>query len=161
MNTDDLISLLRKNARASTEDLARELNVDEERVVEEIAQLEREGVVMGYQAIVNPQLLSSSTVEAVVEVRLTPERGGGFDRLAARIARFENVGSCYLMSGAYDLLVVVRGDTLQEIATFISEKLSTIKGVVSTATHFRLKAYKENGVVLHREAQSQRLAVAP
>ena len=80
MNTDDLISLLRKNARASTEDLARELNVDEERVAEEIAQLEREGVVMGYQAIVNPQLLSSSTVEAVVEVRLTPERGGGFDR---------------------------------------------------------------------------------
>lgn len=161
MNTDDLISLLRKNARASTEDLARELNVDEERVIAEIAQLEREGVIMGYQAIVNPQLLSSSTVEAVVEVRLTPERGGGFDRLAARIARFENVGSCYLMSGSYDLLVVVRGDTLQEIATFISEKLSTIKGVVSTATHFRLKAYKENGVVLHREAQSQRLAVAP
>ena len=161
MNTEELISLLRKNARASTEDLARELNSTDEQVAEEIAGLERDGVVLGYQAIVNPQMLSSAGVEAVVEVRLTPERGGGFDRLAARIARFENVGSCYLMSGSYDLLVVVRGETLQEIATFISEKLSTIKGVISTATHFRLKAYKENGVSLQREAQSQRLAVAP
>ncbi len=161
MNTDDLISLLRQNARASTEDLARELNVTEERVTDEISALERDGVVLGYQAIVNPQLLSAGGVEAVVEVRLTPERGGGFDRLAARIARFENVTTCYLMSGSYDLLVVVRGETLQEIASFISEKLSTIKGVVSTATHFRLKAYKENGVAMHREAQSQRLAVAP
>ena len=96
-----------------------------------------------------------------MEVRLTPERGGGFDRLASRIARFEDVVSCYLMSGSYDLLVVVQGDTLQEIATFISEKLSTIKGVISTATHFRLKAYKENGVGLIREPKSQRLAVAP
>ncbi|MGV3532414.1 MAG: Lrp/AsnC family transcriptional regulator [Chthoniobacteraceae bacterium] len=161
MNTEELISLLRKNARTSTEDLARELNATDEQVAEEIAGLERDGVVLGYQAIVNPQMLSTGGVEAVVEVRLTPERGGGFDRLAARIARFENVGSCYLMSGSYDLLVVVRGETLQEIATFISEKLSTIKGVISTATHFRLKAYKENGVSLQREAQSQRLAVAP
>ena len=161
MNTEELISLLRQNARASTEDLARELNSTEERVAEEIATLEQDGVVLGYQAIVNSQMLSSNCVEAVVEVRLTPERGGGFDRLAARIARFESVVSCYLMSGSYDLLVVVRGETLQEIATFISEKLSTIKGVVSTATHFRLKAYKENGVGLQREEQSQRLAVAP
>src|SRR5690606_21382024 len=125
MNTEELISLLRKNARTSTEDLARELNSTDEQVAEEIASLERDGVVLGYQAIVNPQMLASGGgVEAVVEVRLTPERGGGFDRLAARIARFENVGSCYLMSGSYDLLVVVRGETLQEIATFISEKLS-------------------------------------
>lgn len=161
MNTDELISLLRRNARTSTEDLAKELNASEAEVAAALKELEEEGVVLGYQAIVNSQILTKNCVQAVVEVRLTPERGGGFDRLAARIARFDEVVSCYLMSGAYDLLVVVQGDTLQEIATFISEKLSTIKGVISTATHFRLKAYKENGVSLIPEPRSQRLAVAP
>jgi DNA-binding Lrp family transcriptional regulator len=100
-------------------------------------------------------------VTAVIEVRITPERGGGFDRLAARIARFDEVQSCYLMSGAYDLLVVVEGRTLQDVSSFISEKLSTIKGVISTATHFKLKAYKENGVSLRQEEKSERLAVTP
>ena len=161
MNTDELISLLRHNARTSTEDLAKELNTSEAEVAAALRELEEEGVVLGYQTIVNSQMLTKNCVQAVVEVRLTPERGGGFDRLAARIARFDEVVSCYLMSGAYDLLVVVQGDTLQEIASFISEKLSTIKGVISTATHFRLKAYKENGVGLMREHRSQRLAVAP
>ncbi|RYD69714.1 MAG: Lrp/AsnC family transcriptional regulator, partial [Verrucomicrobiaceae bacterium] len=146
MNTDELIALLRHNARTSNEDLAKELNASEEEVSAAVRELEEEGALLGYQAIVNSQLLTKDCVQAVVEVRLTPERGGGFDRLASRIARFEDVVSCYLMSGSYDLLVVVQGDTLHEIATFISEKLSTIKGVISTATHFRLKAYKENGV---------------
>ncbi len=161
MNTDELISLLRHNARTSNEDLAKELNTSEREVAAAVRELEDNGVVLGYQAIVNSQILTKNCVQAVVEVRLTPERGGGFDRLASRIAKFDEVVSCYLMSGAYDLLVVVQGDTLQEIATFISEKLSTIKGVISTATHFRLKAYKENGVGLIRESRSQRLAVAP
>lgn len=98
---------------------------------------------------------------AVIEVKITPERGGGFDRLADRIAKFEQVESCYLMSGGYDLLVVVGGSNLQEVASFIAEKLSTIKGVISTATHFRLKAYKENGILLHRDPAPQRLAIAP
>jgi DNA-binding Lrp family transcriptional regulator len=161
MNTSHLIELLRRNARTSTEDLAKELNSTEENVAGAIKELESDSILLGYQAIVNTQKLPSNYVQAVVEVRLTPERGGGFDRLAARIARFDEVVSCYLMSGAYDLLVVVQGDTLQEIAAFISEKLSTIKGVVSTATHFRLKAYKENGVGLMPETRSERLAVTP
>jgi DNA-binding Lrp family transcriptional regulator len=100
-------------------------------------------------------------VTAVVEVKITPERGGGFDRLAARIGNFSEVQSCYLMSGGYDLLVILEGTNLQEIATFIAEKLSTIKGVISTATRFRLKTYKENGVSLVREPKPQRLAVTP
>ena len=156
-----LISLLRQNARASVEDLAKELNLSEQVVRERIAELEHDGVVLGYQAVIDPQKVAKGSVTATIEVRITPERGGGFDRLATRIANFAEVQSCYLMSGGYDLLVVVQGGTLQEVATFISEKLSTIRGVISTATHFRLKAYKENGVSLHREQRSQRLAVAP
>jgi DNA-binding Lrp family transcriptional regulator len=156
-----LLALLRRNARTSTDDLARELNDSEEAVLAEIARLEKDGVILGYQAIFDAQKIHAGMVTAVIEVRITPERGGGFDRLAARIARFDEVQSCYLMSGAYDLLVVVEGQTLQDVSTFISEKLSTIKGVISTATHFRLKSYKENGVSLHQEAKSERLAVTP
>ncbi len=121
MNTDELISLLRHNARTSTEDLAKELNTSEAEVETAVKELEEDGVILGYQTIVNSQMLTKNCVQAVVEVRLTPERGGGFDRLATRIAKFDEVVSCYLMSGSYDLLVVVQGDTLQEIASFISE----------------------------------------
>jgi DNA-binding Lrp family transcriptional regulator len=161
MNSAALLSLLRRNARTHVEDLARELDVTEEAVTAEITRLEQEGLILGYQAILDAQRIDGDMVTAIIEVRITPERWGGFDRLAARIARFDQVQSCYLMSGAYDLLVVVEGRTLHDVSGFISEKLSTIKGVISTATHFRLKAYKENGVALHREGPSQRLAVAP
>jgi DNA-binding Lrp family transcriptional regulator len=158
---DDLISLLRQNARTSLDDLAKELNVESDEVTARIGRLERDGVILGYQAIVDPQRAGMDCVTAIIEVKITPERGGGFDRLASRIAKFAEVQSCYLMSGGYDLMVVVEGGTLNEVASFISEKLSTIKGVISTATHFRLKAYKENGVELHREERPERLAVSP
>ena len=158
---DPLISLLRQNARTSTKDLARELNLTESVVIERLAKLEADGVVLGYQAVLDTQKALGSTVTAVVEVKITPERGGGFDRLAARIANFSEVQSCYLVSGGYDLLVIVEGPSLQDIATFIAEKLSTIKGVISTATRFRLKTYKENGVSLTREPKAERLAVTP
>ena len=158
---DPLLSLLRQNARTSTGDLARELNIAESVVVERLAKLEADGVVLGYQAVIDPQKALGSMVTAVVEVKITPERGGGFDRLAARIANFSEVQSCYLVSGGYDLLVILEGPSLQDIATFIAEKLSTIKGVISTATRFRLKTYKENGVSLTREVKPDRLAVSP
>jgi DNA-binding Lrp family transcriptional regulator len=158
---DPLLTLLRQNARTPLADLARELNLSEEVVADRIARLESEGVLVGYQAVIDSQKISGSLVTAVVEVKITPERGGGFDRLADRIARFAEVQSCYLMSGGYDLLVVVEGNSLQDIATFIAEKLSTIKGVISTATRFRLKTYKENGVSLTREVKAERLAVTP
>jgi DNA-binding Lrp family transcriptional regulator len=161
MKLDALISRLRHNARASNHDLAGELNATEAAVAEEISRLEHEGVILGYHALLDPQKVNANTVTALIEVKITPERGGGFDRLATRIAKFEEVQSCYLMSGSYDLLVLVEGKTLQDVSTFISEKLSTIKGVLSTATHFRLKVYKENGVTLHREEREERLAVTP
>ena len=158
---DPLIALLRQNARTSTADLARELNLSESEVLDRLAKLESDGVILGYQAVVDSQKVSGSIVTAVVEVKITPERGGGFDRLAERIAKFSEVQSCYLMSGGYDLLVILEGNSLQDIATFIAEKLSTIKGVISTATRFRLKTYKENGVSLSREVKAERLAVTP
>lgn len=160
---DPLIELIKSNGRASAEDLAKSLNMTAAEVTARIESLEEDGTILGYQAVLDPDKAGqcNGMVEAVIEVKITPERGGGFDRLASRISNFEEVQSCYLMSGGYDLLVIVQGSNLQSIARFIAEKLSTIKGVISTATHFRLKAYKENGMVLHRESKPQRLAVAP
>lgn len=160
---DRLIELIKSNARMPAGDLAKALGMTEQEVTERIEALEKNGTILGYHAIVDPEKAGhcNGDVEAVIEVRITPERDGGFDRLASRIAKFEQVESCYLMSGGYDLLVIVQGSNLQSVARFIAEKLSTIKGVISTATHFRLKAYKENGVLLQREAESQRLAVVP
>ena len=100
-------------------------------------------------------------MSAFIEVKIAPERGGGFDRLAMRVSRFEQVVSCYLASGGYDLMVVVEGADLREVARFVSEKLSTLEGVISTATHFRLKTYKENGFLFEHESSNERLAVAP
>ncbi|XHR29152.1 MAG: Lrp/AsnC family transcriptional regulator [Chthoniobacteraceae bacterium] len=158
---DRLLELLKTNGRASAADLARLMSVSEEEVTSRLEALERDGTIVGYQALFDPEKTGNGAVEAVIEVRITPERGGGFNLLAARISKFEEVQSCYLMSGGYDLLVIVQGKNLQAIGRFIAEKLSTIKGVLSTATHFRLKAYKENGIYLHREAKPQRLAVSP
>ena len=158
---DIILPLLRNNARASVSDLAKSANITETEVVARIAKLEADGVVLGYLAVVDPQKVSKDRVAALIEVKLTPEREGGFDKTAERVARFPEVVSCYLMSGGYDLHVVVEGNTLHEVAGFVSEKLSTLKGVISTVTHFRLKSYKESGVELNREAAPQRLAVAP
>lgn len=156
-----LIDLLKKNALTPREDLARLLDLPLERVEAEIARLETEGILLGYQAIVNREKWDTDVVTAVIEVKITPEREGGFDRIASRIAKFEEVQTCYLMSGGYDLLIVVEGKNLRSIAGFVAEKLSTIEAVQATATHFRLKTYKENGAFHHFEQAPERLAVSP
>jgi len=158
---DPLLKLLKKDAHKPAEEMARELDLSVAEVSARIAHFEQEGVILGYQAILDAEKMGEDSVTAVIEVKITPERGGGFDRLAARIAQFDEVKNCSLMSGGYDLLVLAEGRTLQAIATFIAEKLSTIQGVISTATHFRLKVYKENGVLLQREKSEPRLAVSP
>ena len=111
--------------------------------------------------MIDPESVGDTAVSAFIEVKVTPERGGGFDRLAMRIARFDQVVSCYLASGGYDLMVVVEGNDLRDVASFVSEKLSSLEGVLSTATHFRLKTYKENGFLFERDTSPERLAVAP
>jgi DNA-binding Lrp family transcriptional regulator len=118
-------------------------------------------VILGYHAILNEEKLGLDQVRALIEVKITPERGGGFDRLAERIAKYREVRSCYLMSGGYDLLVMVEGTSLREVARFVAEKLATIQGVLSTATHFMLKTYKDHGVLMTHEVNEERLSVAP
>jgi DNA-binding Lrp family transcriptional regulator len=158
---ETLLRLLQQDANTSREDLARLLNLSVEETNARIAALEKEGVIRGYQAIVDRERLDKNTVTAFIEVRITPERGGGFDRIAHRIAKFDQVVSCYLISGGYDLLVVVEGGSLREVASFVSEKLSTIESVISTATHFRLKTYKENGALFTSDVPEDRLPVSP
>ena len=127
----------------------------------QIAKLEADGVILGYQAVVNHEKWETDKVTAIIEVKVTPERDGGFDRIASRIARFDEVQSCYLVSGGYDLLIIVEARNLRAAASFVAEKLSTIDAVQSTATHFRLKTYKENGTFHLFEPTSERLSVSP
>lgn len=156
-----LLDLLRQNARFTANDLAARTNAPEEQVAAEIHTLEKNGTILGYHAVIDRERAGDTSVSAFIEVKLTPERGGGFDRLATRIARFDQVVACYLASGGYDLMVVVEAADLREVARFVSEKLSTLEGVLSTATHFRLKTYKENGFVFESEEASERLPVSP
>ena|SRR5690349_4060585 len=158
---DPLLKLLRENAALTSSELSRMLNMTEAEVRTEIKRYEADQVILGYRTILNEERLGVEIVRALIEVKITPERGGGFDRLAERIAKYDEVISCYLMSGGYDLLVVVEGETLREVASFVPEKLATIQGVISTATHFMLKPYKELGVLVTREPQDQRLAITP
>ncbi len=156
-----LVEILERNALTPREDLARMLNLSVEEVEQAIARLEAEGIVLGYQAIINHEKWDTDLVRAMIEVKITPERDGGFDRVASRIAKFEEVQTCYLMSGGYDLLITVEGRNLREVASFVAEKLSTIEAVQSTATRFRLKTYKENGTFHHFEQTAERLSVSP
>ncbi|MGE9268161.1 MAG: Lrp/AsnC family transcriptional regulator [Verrucomicrobiales bacterium] len=161
MTSDPLLDLLRSGGRRSHADLAAQLGLEEAEVTRKIEAWEKDGTILGYQAVVDSQEAGEEGVSAFIEVRLAPERGGGFDHLAQRISRFEQVTSCYLSSGGYDLMCVVEGKDLMEVASFVSEKLSTVKGVLSTATHFRLKTYKENGFLFGESESSERLPVSP
>ena len=158
---DSLLTLLRDNADLRPAQLAGMLNLPESEVLASIKAYESSGVILGYRAILNEEKLGVETVRAVIEVKITPERGGGFNRIAERIAKYSEVQSCYLMSGGYDLLVMVEGKNLRDVASFVSEKLATLQGVLSTATHFMLKPYKEHGMLMSPEENEERLAVTP
>jgi DNA-binding Lrp family transcriptional regulator len=158
---DELLEILQSNALQSREDIARMLGVPVEKVNERIAEYEKRGVIRGYQAILNEDQLELDKVTAVIEVKVMPQREGGFDTIAERVSRFPEVRSAYLMSGTYDLLLFVEGRTLREVAGFVSERLSPLQGVVSTSTHFMLKTYKRFGVLMRKESTDERLTVSP
>ena len=158
---DKLLSILQTNARESHENIARMLGLPAAEVSQRIADYERGGVIRGYQAILNEDRLELDKVTAVIEVKVTPQREGGFDTIAQRISRFPEVRSAHLMSGTYDLLLFVEGPTLREVAAFVSERLAPLDGVISTSTHFMLKTYKRFGVLMHPESPDERLAVSP
>jgi DNA-binding Lrp family transcriptional regulator len=158
---DPILKLLQENAALKTPQMAKMLNVPENEIAAKIKAYEESQVILGYRAILNEEKIGDNLVRAVIEVKITPERGGGFDRLAERISKYSEVRSCYLMSGGYDLLVMVEGSNLREVATFVSEKLATIQGVISTATHFMLKVYKEQGLLIRAETNEERLAISP
>ena len=157
-----LIKLLLEETGLSTAQLAEILKLSEAELNGQLDALKKDGVLLGFRPVMNLALEDAELVRAVIEVRITPERGGGFNRLAERISKFDEVESCYLMSGGYDLLVFVNGASLQKVAAFVSEKLSTIEGVLSTATHFMLRSYKEHGFLLGGKVEeTERLKVAP
>ncbi len=158
---DPLIQLLAINSNRSTSELAGILSLTEDEVRRRIAAAEADGTILGYNAVVDRQKAGHRGVTALVEVKITPEKEGGFDRLARRIAKFDQVRECFLMSGGYDLAILVEGKDLLDVANFIAEKLSTIGGVLSTATHFQLKAYKQAGFLANGSGDEERLPVSP
>ncbi len=158
---EPLLKLLRENASYSSAQLAQLLDMEESEVKTRIQALEDDRTILGYMALINDEKIPVDRVRAVIEVKLTPEREGGFNHLASRIARHREVTACYLMSGSYDLLAFVEGESLKDVASFVSEKLSTLQAVVSTSTHFMLKPYKEHGMLLASDESNQRLHVAP
>ena len=158
---NELLKILRMNARESTSDIAKMLNRPQVEVEKEISQLEKAGIIKGYQAIIDEDSLDHNQVTALIEVDVTPRREDGFDHIARRIASFPEVKSMYLMSGNYDLLLFVGGDNLREVASFVSAKLAPLEGVISTTSHFMLKTYKNNGVLMETREEYEKLKITP
>ena len=156
-----ILSALAKDAKTTAADLAEQLGATEQEVAAEIAELENRNIIRGYHAIINEDNLHDKPVKAIIQVRVRPEREGGFDRIARRLSKFPQVPALYLMSGGYDLMLEVRGADLNEVADFVSSKLATIDGVLSTGTHFLLKKYKESGTLLLEEEHDERLKIVP
>ncbi|MCL2299023.1 MAG: Lrp/AsnC family transcriptional regulator [Firmicutes bacterium] len=158
----DILSLLERDGKLSAQEIAVYLGAAEGQVKEEIAEMEREQVICGYGAFVNWEKTDSEYLTALIEVKVTPSRGEGFNRIAERIARFDEVKAVYLMSGGYDLTVLILGRTLKDIAFFVSDKLSPLESVLSTATHFVLKKYKDHGVLFGEAGGGdERMIISP
>lgn len=159
--TEKILEALAGDGKASEREISILTGIDESEVSACIKKLEKDKIILGYRTMINWQRIRSDDVKALIEVKVTPERKVGFDAVAEIIYRFSEVSSVYLISGRYDLLVQVDGKNLREVAQFVSAKLATIKGVQSTATHFLLKKYKEEGVILVDVAGSKRLPITP
>ena len=158
---NELLNLLKQNALETPENLAKMLDCSVEEVKTQIADYEKKGIIRAYQAVVDEDKLDTSIVTTVIEVKITPEGDGGFDRIARNISQFQEVDSVFLMSGAFDLLLFIKGRTMHEAARFVSEKLAIMPAVTSTATHFMMKTYKQNGILMQAGGDDERLKISP
>lgn len=158
---EELLMVIEKNSRIDLQELAVILGVSEVEVVNELEALEKEGVICGYHTLINWEKTSNEKVTALIEVRVTPQRGQGFDHIAERIYKYPEVRSVYLISGGFDLMITLEGKTLREVSQFVSDKLSTLDTVISTSTHFILKKYKDHGTIFDQKNVDEREMITP
>ena len=158
---EELLAIIEKNSRIDLKELAVILGVEEIDVVNEIAALEAEGVICGYHTLINWDNTSEEKVVALIEVKVTPQRGMGFDKIAERIYQYSEVNAVYLMSGSFDFTVFIEGKTMRQVAQFVSDKLAPMESVLSTATHFVLKKYKDHGTIISEPVQDERMLITP
>ena len=158
---EQILAIIEKNSRISVKELAVILGAEEIDVANELKAMEEEGIICGYHTMIDWEKTDIEKVTALIEVRITPQRGQGFDKLAERIYKYPDVNSVYLISGGYDLLVSLEGKSLKQVSSFVSDKLSTLDGVLSTATHFVLKKYKDHGTILGKKYEDTREMITP
>lgn len=158
---EKILSIIEKNSRIDIHELAVIMGESEIEVANELKKLEEEGIICGYHTLIDWEKTSIEKVSALIEVRVTPQRGQGFDNIAERIYKYPEVNSVYLISGGYDLLVSLEGRSLKEVSKFVSDKLSTLDSVLSTATHFILKKYKDHGTILEKKVEDERMKITP
>jgi DNA-binding Lrp family transcriptional regulator len=157
----DILKVIDQNAKLTTKEIAEMLDKDEKEVAKEIASMEKDHTICGYPTLINWDKTGEERVTALIEVKVTPQRGMGFDKIAERIYKYEEVEALYLMSGGYDLTVMIVGKTLNEVAHFVASKLAPMESVVSTATHFVLKKYKQHGLEMIGEKDDERMLITP
>ncbi len=159
---DEILEILGKDCRATAEDISKMLNKPSKAIKQAVSKYEKEGVILKYKAVINKELLkdAESEVRALIEVNLAPQKDLGFDNIAERIYSFPEVSSCYLISGTYDLLVIVEGKDLHTVSRFVAEKLSPMENIKGVVTHFLLKKYKEDGVILKHREENKRIAIS-
>jgi len=156
---EEILEILEKNNKLSVEEIAVMLGKTVDEVKEAIRRLEEDNVILGYTTLINWEKTRKETVTALIEVKVTPQRGEGFDKVAERIYRYPEVKACYLMSGGFDLTVIIEGKTMKEVALFVAEKLAPLESVLSTSTHFVLKKYKDKGVIFEEKEKDDREAI--
>ncbi len=158
---EKILTFIEKNSRVSLKELAIILGVEEITVANEMAAMEKENIICGYHTLIDWEKTTTEKITALIEVRVTPQRGQGFDKIAERIYNYPEVTAVYLISGGYDLMVILEGKTLRDVSNFVSDKLSPQESILSTATHFILKKYKDHGTILAKKSKDERMLVTP
>lgn len=155
----DILKLIENNSKLTYKDISKILNIDEVTVINEIEEMQKNKVICGYTTLIDWDKTVNEVTTALIEIKVTPQRGEGFDKIARRIYNYDEVSAIYLMSGGFDFTVIINGRSMKEVARFVSEKLAPMENVQSTATHFVLKKYKDFGIVMEKTSKSERIPV--